>query len=199
MLSHALMPRPATGTMLIAAADLTPGMALISATALRKTRRAPRVCIGRGPEPERWQPFRVESRIDALQQEETADEQPCTHEQHDGERKFRDDERAADPRGAARPTGAFAKCNGGPAGRKLPGRNETEQDARHQRNHAYDRHHRPVERDLFDPWQVGRELRDQQRQRPSSDCEADQATKQAEQRAFGEELPHDAAAPAPSA
>jgi hypothetical protein len=63
------------------------------------------------------------------------------------------------------------------------------------RHEAHGRRHRPVEGDLLDAWQIGRELRDEQRQGPEPHSEAGDPAEQAKHRAFGQELPNDAAGP----
>ena len=135
--------------------------------------------------------------LDTLEAEEAVEEEAGAGKKDEGQGDLRDDQRRSAQRAHAAGAAAVATLlqRGLRVGvRRLQGGQNTEQQScadRRQDGHEGDD---AIERDLAAAWhRVGQDAR-QQADHPGADQQACEASRDAEQRAFGEELPHESPA-----
>ena len=139
---------------------------------------------------------RLEAEVGCLQFHERTHEQAAARQQHQRERDLGDDESLPQAAPARLRTVASAALErlGQLRAPDLQRRREAEEEAGRERDQRREDQHRRIEADLRDARRAGGRDRDQRFDGPETDEQAAQPAQPGDQRAFGQQLAHQASA-----
>ena len=145
-------------------------------------------------EPRRQHARGIESRVDALQRERAANEEPRADEQQQRDRQLRDDEASAETvadaaHACAASTGLDHRLD--VDARRPKRRRDAKEHRAHERDHQREEQHIRIERRLLEPGYARGSGSHQRPDPPGREADADDGRDEGEDDAFGQELPGD--------